>query len=186
MCCACGRIRRAATKNSIRNYCCTLIAWIIRRKCLYLPPLRRPWLELAGISHHSLDIVTPSAALFAIEDHIGYRNFRHRRLTGSLKGNRPDQVVSIFNRLTPSDGIPRHCLIWFRLGPGGRCCELLCTPFVGSNAALIASLHPCRPMSQRGEVARCSRVAVRSSAICRFTIRGSLLAVQASHIRTWL
>ena len=29
VCCACGRIRRAATKNSVRNYCCTLIAWII-------------------------------------------------------------------------------------------------------------------------------------------------------------
>ena len=127
MCCACGRIRRLATKNGIRNYCCTLIAWIIRGKLLYLPLPRRPWLELARISHHSLDIVTPPAALLPIEDHIRYRNLRHLRLTGSLKGNRPDQVVSIINRLAPSDRISRHCLgIWFRLGPAGRCCGLLC------------------------------------------------------------
>jgi hypothetical protein len=126
VCGACGRIRRLATKNGIRNYCSALIARIIRGKLLYLPPPRRPWLELARSSHHSLDIVTPPAALLPIENHIGYRNLRHRRLTGSLKGNRPDQVVSIVNCLAPSDRISRHCLgIWFRLGPAGHCCGLL-------------------------------------------------------------
>jgi hypothetical protein len=93
-----------------------LIAWIIRGKSLYLIPFRRPWLELAGMSYHSLDSVTPPAALFPIEDHIGYRNLRHRRLTRSLKGYRPDQVVSIFNRLA---------------GQGSRCWVLLCHIFRG-------------------------------------------------------
>ena len=52
MCCAYGRIRCLATKNGIRNYCCTLIAWIIRGKSLYLTPFRRPWFELAGMIEH--------------------------------------------------------------------------------------------------------------------------------------
>ena len=42
MCCTCGRIRRLATKNGIRNYCCTLIAWIIRGNFLYLPLPHHP------------------------------------------------------------------------------------------------------------------------------------------------
>jgi hypothetical protein len=62
---ACRRIRRLATNNGIRNHCCTLIR-IVRGRFFYLTPPRRPWLELAGLSHHSLDIVTPPAALFSI------------------------------------------------------------------------------------------------------------------------
>ena len=151
---------------------------------LYLPPLRRPWLELARMSHHSLDIVTPHSALFPIEDHIGYRNFRHRRLTGSLKGNRPDQVVSIINRLAPSDRISRHCLgIWFRLGPAGRCCGLLCHTFRGKQCR---ARRCAAPLPSYVATWGCSRAAARSWAICRFTIRGSVLAAQAHLIRTWL
>ena len=41
------------------------------------------------MSHHSLDIVTPPAALFPIEDHIGDRNLPNLSLTRSLKRNRP-------------------------------------------------------------------------------------------------
>ena len=50
-----------------------------------------------------LDIVAPSAALLPIEDHVAYCNLRHLRLTGSLKGDRFDQVVTLINRLTPSE-----------------------------------------------------------------------------------
>ena len=60
----CGRIRRLATKNGIRDYGCTLIAWIIRGKLLYLAPPGRPWLEMAGISHRLS--TTYATAIFAI------------------------------------------------------------------------------------------------------------------------
>jgi hypothetical protein len=100
--------------------------------------------------HHSLNSVTPPAALFTIEDHVGYSNLRHRRLTGSLKGNRPDQIVSIFKRLARSDRISRHGLeIWFRLGRAGRYGDLLLHIFRGKQCGTVAALHP---MSQRGEV----------------------------------
>jgi hypothetical protein len=42
--------------------------------------------------HHGLDIVTPSAALLPIEDHMGNRNLPHLSLTESLKGDRPNQA----------------------------------------------------------------------------------------------
>jgi hypothetical protein len=51
------------------------------------------------VSHHGLDIVTPSAALLAIEDYIGNRNLPDPRLIGSLEGNGPNQVVTLINPL---------------------------------------------------------------------------------------
>jgi hypothetical protein len=42
-----------------------------------------------------LDLVTPSAALLAIENDMGNGSFAYSRLIRSLKGNRPDQVISI-------------------------------------------------------------------------------------------
>jgi hypothetical protein len=51
------------------------------------------------VRHHGLDIVTPSAALFPIEDHIGNRNLPNLGLIGSLESNRPNQVVTIINAL---------------------------------------------------------------------------------------
>src|SRR5262249_51394205 len=89
--------------------------------------------ELARVSHHRLDIVTPPAALFPIEDYIRYRNLRHRRLTGSLKSNRPDQVVSIVTRQAPS---------WFRLGPGGSCGGLLGHIFRGKQCRACRCVAP--------------------------------------------
>src|SRR4029453_10266648 len=58
-----------------------------------------PWLKLVWVSHHGLDIVTPSAALRPIEDHIGNRNLPNFSLIGSLEGNRPNQVVAFINAL---------------------------------------------------------------------------------------
>src|SRR6185369_13067188 len=127
----------------IRNYCCTLISWIIRGKSLYLRPLGLAWLELARLSHHSLDIVTPPAAFLPIEDYIGYRNLRRRRLTGGLKGNCPDQVVSIVSCQAPS---------WFRLG----CCRLLGHVFRGKQCLTRRRVAPLLSMSQRGKIAGCS------------------------------
>src|SRR5262245_61702971 len=79
--------------NRIGNYCRILIARIIWGERLNVSPLGHPWLELARVSHHGLDIVTPSAALLAIEDYIGNRNLLDPRLIGSLEGNGPNQVV---------------------------------------------------------------------------------------------
>jgi hypothetical protein len=76
-----------------------LIARIIRGKSLYIPSPRHPWLELARRCHHSFDIATPSAALLPIEDHIGNRNLPNLSLTGSLKRNRPNQVITLINGL---------------------------------------------------------------------------------------
>jgi hypothetical protein len=51
------------------------------------------------VSHHGLDIVTPSAALLPIEDYIGNRNLPNLSLIGSLEGNGPNQVVTLINAL---------------------------------------------------------------------------------------
>ncbi|MGB6441473.1 MAG: hypothetical protein WBE89_19600 [Methyloceanibacter sp.] len=55
--------------------------------------------------YYVLDIITPSAAPLAIEDYKGNGCLALIRLTGSLKGNRPNQVVTLLglvvrNRLT--------------------------------------------------------------------------------------
>jgi hypothetical protein len=52
------------------------------------------------MSHHVLDVVTPSADSLPIEDHMGNRNPPNLSLTESLEDNRPNQVVTLVNRLT--------------------------------------------------------------------------------------
>jgi len=55
--------------------------------------------------YYVLDIITPSAAPLAIEDYKGNGCLALIRLTGSLKGDRPNQVVTflglvVWNRLS--------------------------------------------------------------------------------------
>ena len=90
-----GGIRHLAAKNNIRDPCCTLIARIVAREFLYLPAPRHPWLELPRLRHHLLDIVAPSTAPLAIENDKGNCGFAPFRLAGSLKDDRPDQVVTL-------------------------------------------------------------------------------------------
>jgi hypothetical protein len=47
------------------------------------------------MGHHILNAVTPPTALRAIENDMGNCRFAFVRLIGSLKGYRPDQVVTI-------------------------------------------------------------------------------------------
>jgi hypothetical protein len=47
------------------------------------------------MGHDVLDAVTPSAARRAVENDMGNCGFAVVRLIGSLKGYRPDQIVTI-------------------------------------------------------------------------------------------
>ena len=100
MCCACGWIRCLPTKNRISNYRRTLIARIISGKSGHLLSPRRPWLELSRRCHYCFDRATPFAALLPIEHRIGNRDLPDLGLTGSLKRNRPNQVVALNSCLT--------------------------------------------------------------------------------------
>src|SRR4029453_7840651 len=90
-----GGIGYVTGKDAIGNPCCLPIARMFWGDFFNFIAPCHPWLKLPRLRDDLLDLVTPSAALLAIENDMGNGGFADSRLMRSLKGNRPDHVISI-------------------------------------------------------------------------------------------